>query len=146
MKFKAKGKAEAPVKSKVKAPVKAAVVETPKAVIDTKNYAYEKFRVKSGSGRIRQSRSNGDAVALAMMGLSHDQSVEVMNDNKLGDKLSKYLNTLNHGHFRMLLGASLRGLIKNGETVKIGEHKVSSLTQKIKSDAIVPVASKRNAA
>jgi hypothetical protein len=90
--------------------------------------------------------NNGDAVALAMMGLSHDQAVEVMTDNGLADKLSKHLGALNPGHFRMLLGASLRGLIKNGNTVKIGEHKVSSLTQKIKSDAILPVTSKRSAA
>ncbi|MDD1762968.1 MAG: hypothetical protein LUQ59_12125 [Methanothrix sp.] len=100
-------------------------------VIDTSKYDYKTLRVRDRNGKLRHSVSNGDAVSLAMLNMDHDALVNVMLANKLEDRFSKHAKTLNHGHFRMILGQALRALVRRGKKVKIGKHRIEALDQKI---------------
>lgn len=100
-------------------------------------YDYEKTRVRGVDGKIKHSVSNGDAVAKAMTVLvatAKDLRAalgKVVKENKLGDKLQidQYDNL---GLFRMSLGNCLRGLVRNGTPVTIGDNTVKTLEQNVK--------------
>jgi hypothetical protein len=116
-------------------------------------YEYEKTRVRGVDGKIRHSLSNGDAVAKAMTVLVAEAKdlraalAKVARENKLGAKLNidQYDNL---GLFRMSLGNSLRGLVRNGTPVTIGDVTVKSLEQNVKVPEVkdVEAAPKKKAA
>lgn len=105
--------------------------------IDASAYNYEKTRVRGVDGKVKHSVSNGDAVAKAMTVLvatAKDLRValgKAVKENKLGDKLNidQYDNL---GLFRMSLGNCLRGLVRNGTPVIIGDVTVKTLEQNVK--------------
>lgn len=101
-------------------------------VINTGSYNYGKVKVKDADGKSRTSRGNGDAVATAMLGLSHDELLKVMKKNGLTDKLGDKPGKVNNGQFRMLLGNSLRALVRGGTPVDINGVEVKSLVQRVK--------------
>lgn len=105
--------------------------------IDASEYNYEKTKVRGVDGKLKHSVSNGDAVAKAMTVLvatAKDLRValgKVVKENKLGAKLNidQYDNL---GLFRMSLGNCLRGLVRNGTPVVIGDITVKTLEQNVK--------------
>lgn len=101
---------------------------------DRNAYKYDRTIVRTTSGRSRHSYTNGDAVAIAMLGLEFEEILDVMHQNGLEDRLEQYADRPNHGQFRMLLGNSLRALIRHGTPVLIGDHVIRSLDQKISSN------------
>ena len=105
-------------------------------VIDVSDRDYKVTRIRGKDGRIRHSRSNGDAVAMAMLGMSHEALGKVMKANGL-DRLKPYLDSKNPGHFRMILGQALRGMVRRDEEVIIGRNSITKLTQKVDVSKIV---------
>lgn len=115
--------------------------------IDASAYGYEKTKVRGADGKLKHSVSNGDAVAKAMTVLvatAKDLRValgKVVKENKLGAKLNidQYDNL---GLFRMSLGNSLRGLVRNGTPVVIGDVTVKTLEQNVKVPEVKDVEPK----
>ena|SRR5438128_2895153 len=118
--------------------------------IDASEYGYETTKVRDVHGKIRNSVSNGDAIAKAMqvlMATSKDLRAalaRVVRDNKLQDKLNidQYDNL---GLFRMSLGNCLRGLVRNDTPVTIGEVTVKSLEQHVKVPEVTDVPERKPA-
>lgn len=104
-------------------------------IIDRDKYNYERVQYADPkTGKRRSSYSNGDAVATAMLGIDQKGLEKVMRDNGLKEKLGKHVESAaNPGQFRMLLGNSLRAMVKRGEEVTIGDHVIKKLDQKIKA-------------
>jgi hypothetical protein len=105
-----------------------------KAVIDASAYNYGVFKVRGKDGAVHYSRGNGDAVHRATLlhiaaGGTLKQLIEA-NKLEVSGKSSA-----NEGQLRMTIGTALRGKVRNGETVKIGKHRVDKLTQK---DPVLP--------
>lgn len=101
----------------------------PPMSIDPKRY--DAVKLRGADGRLRLSRGNGDAVATAMLGLDHDALVKVMRANGLADKLGAYANPAVAGRFRMLLGNSLRALVRKGTPVDVAGTEVRTLKQRV---------------
>lgn len=99
-----------------------------KSVVDTKNYKYGAVKFRDADGKLRHTADNGDAIAKAMRAhVAAGGTIEqIVADNGLEVKKSG-----NAGLFRMSVGGVLRGKVRNGETVKIGKLKVSSLKQRV---------------
>ena len=57
--------------------------------------------------------------------------IKVMKDNHLEEKLSRHLKGKNPGHFRMMLGQALRGMVGRKTPVKIKGQTISRLNQKV---------------
>lgn len=96
------------------------------------NYEYNTLSTKDHTGKTRHSKGNGDAVqrALLVYVAGGGDLAKVVKVNGLQDKLdpAKYDNT---GLFRMALGNSLRGLVRAGTAVTIGDLVVKSLDQRV---------------
>lgn len=106
--------------------------------IDRAKYNYETTKVRDKDGKVRHSAGNGDAIASAMLGMTHDDMVATVKANGLNDKMAKHITgAVNTGMFRMALGNVLRGLVRKGTPVTIGAHTVKKLDQKIDTRDIV---------
>lgn len=99
-------------------------------VIDTSAYKYEALRIRGKDGKLHYVRGNGDAVvrALALHCIVNGKSIDqVIKANKL-----ETANHANAGQLRMAVGGQLRGLIRNGTPVVIGDVTLKSLDQNVK--------------
>ena len=110
-------------------------------MIDRTKHQYEVTRFVDKAGKTRTSLGNGDAVAKAMLGLDPDAVVRVMKKNGLEDKLGRHVGKVNSGQFRMFVGNALRGKVRRGEEVVVGDLTIKSLDQRV----AVPEASARKA-
>lgn len=103
-----------------------------KSVVDTSEYQYKTTKYVGKDGKTHTSRGNDDAVARAMLQFvaSGKDLMQIVRANGLTDRLDikKYDNV---GLFRMSLGNALRGLVRNGTPVKIGDIEVKTLSQRI---------------
>jgi hypothetical protein len=131
-------------KAKTKA---AAVPEEKNGMID--HTRYEVFKYTGDDGKTHYSRGNGDAIAVALRGMSIDDQHQVARDNDMSEMLDNVY--ANHGQFRMALGVKLRAIVRKGEKMagsgekvpgdywpRIGGRVIRSLTP-----AVAPVASPR---
>ena len=97
------------------------------SVIDQDKYKYERVKHTGADGKARHTASNGDAIAVALRGLTRDQITDVARHNGVAEeKLDKW-EKLNAGMFRMNAGLALRKLVKAGTHVKISGHAVTAL-------------------
>jgi hypothetical protein len=98
--------------AKKKAPVKAKTKPAqPKVMIDHRRY--EPVKVVRADGQAHYSRDNGDALAVAMRGMTIKELQQVAKDNDL--KSMDLTDYVGHAQFRMALGLRLRGVIRRGE-------------------------------
>lgn len=100
-------------------------------MLDVKRYQYSRIKIRNKDGKAIYSAGNKDAVARAMLGLDKAGLVEVMNDHDLKDKVGKHAKGKNVGHFRMILGQALRGMVNRGEKVKVQGHVIKDLKQAV---------------
>lgn len=93
---------------------------------------YTKTRVVGHDGRIRHSKSNDDAVARAMLVFTAGGGdiAKVIKANGLGDKYKPEQHD-NQGLLRMMVGNSLRALVRAGTPVVIGDVTVKTLEQRV---------------
>lgn len=109
-----------------------AKADTPSPSDSLSAYDYKTLTTRDKDGRTRSSKGNGDAVqkALLVYVAAGGDLVKVVKANGLQDRLdpAKYDN---QGLFRMSLGNSLRGLVRNGTHVTIGDVVVKSLDQRV---------------
>lgn len=103
--------------------------------IDKDNYV--KHRVRDANGRLRYSLHRDDAISRALFGMQIDELYDVA---KANDLLTKYPKDYgkNFGHYRMMLGTTLRNIVKKGGSVKIGKHRITSLDQHIAIQEAAP--------
>lgn len=117
--------------------------DTPSPTDSLSQYNYATLTTKDKDGKTRHSKGNGDAVqkALLVYVAAGGDLAKVVKANGLQDKLdqAKYDNM---GLFRMSLGNSLRGLVRNGTHVTIGDVVVKSLDQRVAVPEAVAVAPK----
>lgn len=101
-------------------------------IVDTSKYNYDRTSIVGADGKTRHSASNGDAIAKAMLVFiaGGGDIAKVIKANGLGDKydVAKYDNM---GLLRMSVGNSLRGLVRNGTPVTIGDIVVKTLEQRV---------------
>lgn len=113
--------------------------------IDTEKHQYAAMRVRDKSGKLINSRGNGDAIAKAFLlmradGLTVDDIIDkVAKANKLGDRMDEH-SKKPPGQRRMALGVMLRALVKAGTPVKIGKVQVEKLNQKVDMPKVEPKA------
>lgn len=93
------------------------------------SYKYDTTRIQGKDGRVRHSVGNGDAVANAM--LLHTAKGGTLAQVVKANSLNLKQGDRNDGLFRMSIGVVLRGMIRNGESVKIGSVTVKSLKQRV---------------
>jgi len=114
--------------------------------IDASKYEYSKARIRDSRGNARTVVSNGDAVANALtLLLTQGKTLEsVVRANKLPMDRQDYVN---NGQFRMAIGNSLRGRVRRGEAVTIGDLTIKSLEQRVNVpiEADAPAAVKKAA-
>lgn len=96
---------------------------------------YDAIEYLDSEGKLKKSRGTGDAVALAMLGMSEDEVRKTAEDNEL-----EISNKPNFGLYRLAVGNSLRAKIAQGESVVIGSFTVKKLDQKINNPAIKAAA------
>lgn len=101
------------------------------SVIDTDKFSYETTKVRGKDGKIKHSKNNGDAIAKAFtVFLATGKDImQVVRANKLTERLKG--RDVNSGLFRMTLGVILRGMVRKGEHVQIGDVTVKSLEQRV---------------
>jgi len=116
--------------------------EKGKSFIDRDKYVYEVTRVRGADGRMKASRTNGDAVARAMLGMSPQQVEEVIAQNGLSDKLGRHIGVRTPGQLRMLAGNALRHMLKQGSSIVIGDNTIKRLDQEVTGATAVPRAPK----
>lgn len=108
-----------------------------KTTIAASEYDYATTKVVGKDGKTKASIGNGDAVQRAMLKFSAagKDLMQLVRANKLTDRLDekKYDNK---GLFRMALGNALRGLVRNGTHVVIGDVTVKSLDQRVALDEV----------
>lgn len=105
---------------------------------------YNKTRALTAEGKIRNSSGNGDAIFMALLGMSTAELVEVANGNLLGIKPEDYSNS---GQFRMAVGNKLRGrfdkqtreLRDDSKPVVVNGAEITSLDQEVKTDRQAPI-------
>lgn len=119
---------------------------TAASVVDTDTYDYKSTKIRDSSGRVRTSRNNGDAVAKAMLlHLAGGGDVSaVIKANKLDERMKPHAKK-QPGLLRMILGVMLRGMVRNGEPVKIGKITVERLNQAIEMPKVEPAPPRRPA-
>lgn len=100
--------------------------------IDASAYDYEKTKIRNKDGSLRHSLSKNDAVARALLVFTAGggKIMKVARDNGVADKF-KGREDGNQGLLRMAVGNSLRGLVRNGTHVTIGDIVVKSLEQRV---------------
>lgn len=98
---------------------------------------YGRTRVLTAEGKVRHSATNGDAVAQAMFGMSRDDLVTAATVNGLETRMLKH-NDKPNGQFRMNLGNMLRAMVRKGNAVKIGKHRVEKLDQPVQVTNLAP--------
>lgn len=99
-------------------------------VIDTKKFQYLRIKIRNYEGKVFYSANNKDAVSKLLFGMKKDAMIGVMHANGLDERISKHA-TKNLGHFRMILGQSLRHLVLKGTAIHVGGVLVTSLDQKV---------------
>lgn len=97
-------------------------------VVDNKKYKYERIKLRGPNNEVAYSASSADAVARALFRLSKEDLVKVLQANGM-DHVVHHADTMNPGHFQMVVGQSLRAILNKGSPVVIGPHTVSSLDQ-----------------
>jgi len=100
-------------------------------ILDTEKYKYDRMKVRDKSGKVRYSANNGDSIARAMVGMVKEDLIVVMKKNGLEEKLSKHTRGKSPGHFRMILGQALRGMVGRGEQVVIRGQQINTLKQRV---------------
>lgn len=119
--------------------------KTSKTVIDASRYDYKVSKFRGKDGKVRTSRGNDDAVARAMLAFlaTGKDLMQVARANKLADRydIKKYDNV---GLFRMSLGNALRGLVRNGTPVVIGNETIKSTSQRVSGPENVKAAAKKS--
>lgn len=100
-------------------------------IIDTTKYDYDKTKFRDGEGKARFSKSNGDAVAQALLGADRDALIAVVKANGLEAKFKELVKHDDTGVFRMSLGNSLRAMVRKGTGVKVRGHSITKLDQKV---------------
>lgn len=115
------------------------------SVIDSSRYKYDVTKVRGSDGRIRHSRSNQDAIANALLVFTSGGGnlSRVVRDNKIGDKMKPHEDK-GAGMYRMNLSNILRGLVRNGTPVTIGDVTVKKLDQNVKVPAEAPAKKARS--
>lgn len=103
------------------------------SIIDREKYNYDRVKVQDKEGKTRYSYSKGDAVARAMLGMDHEDLVKIVKGNKvLDERIGRHADKpANSGQFRMMVGNSIRALVKRGTPVKVGKHTISDLNQDV---------------
>lgn len=101
------------------------------AMIDRTKYAYQSTRVTDPkTGKVRVSVGNMDAVARAMLLVTSDDLIKIAKKNGLDKYDAAKRDSVNPGQFRMQVGNALRGKVRKGEEVTIGEVVVKKLDQR----------------
>lgn len=103
-----------------------------KGIVDREKYQYDKVKLRGKDGKLRQSVGNGDAVATAMLGMSHADVKRAAKENGLKIKESG-----NPGTYRMTVGQSLRARVRRGEPVTVAGVVIKKLDQRVKMPDIV---------
>lgn len=93
-----------------------------------KKYVYPRIRVRGPDGRIHYSAGAVDAISKAMFGMTYKQLIEVMDQNNLRQRLERHLPK-RIGHFKMILGQTLRARVRAGQTVTVRGVRVVELDQ-----------------
>lgn len=114
------------------------------STIDASAYDYKTTKVLDGKGKVVSSTGNGDALQRAMHAFkaTGKDFMQVARANKVDIDSKQYDNA---GLFRMALGNKLRGLVRNGTPVVVGDITVKSLDQNVKLaevDGAAPKAAK----
>lgn len=100
-------------------------------IIDRSKYEYGTVRVADPkTGKVRNSTSNGDSVARALLAIPFDDLMKVAKKNGIEDTIAKHVNNLNPGQVRMITGNALRAKVRKGEEVIIGDVVVKKLDQR----------------
>lgn len=97
---------------------------------------YPKIQYLDADGKLKSTRSNGDAVALALLGLGPNELQKVAKTNGV----EYVVDATNAGLARLRFGNSLRAKVKAGDAVTIGEFVVKKLDQKIVPPSIKAAA------
>jgi hypothetical protein len=97
------------------------------SVIDQEKYKYERVKHVGPDGKAKHTASNGDAVAVALRGLSRERITEVARANGVDEARLDKWERLNSGMFRMNAGQALRKIVRAGETVHVGEMAITAL-------------------
>lgn len=98
-------------------------------VVDTTKYKYDRIKVRGPDGVARYSAGNKDAVAKSLMGMTKEQLLKVAQSNGLN--LAAHFDSRNNGHFRMIVGQSLRSVVIKGGTITIHGVKIAALDQPV---------------
>jgi len=97
------------------------------ALLDTKKYNYERVKHTDSEGKTRHTTSNGDAMAVALRGLTLSEVEDVARRNGVPEASLDKWSHLNAGMRRMNMGLALRKIVKGGTPVHVGDHTVTSL-------------------
>jgi len=92
-------------------------------------YKYERIKLRDPEGKVHYSANSADAVARALLGMTQDQLIKVLQTNALDHVIPH--KAKNAGQFRMIVGGALRARIAKGEHVRIGPYTVSDLKQDV---------------
>lgn len=115
-------------KKKVIAKAVVASEEGRNGFIDPSRYSRTTF-LDPKTGKTRHSAGNGDAVATALLHVSNDKLDTIARANKVPDFVGREF--VNQGQRRMALGNRLRGMVRKGDPVVIGEHSIRKLDQRV---------------
>lgn len=94
------------------------------ASIRDRNYA--KIQYLDSEGNLKTTQGNGDAVAMALLGIGADELPKICKANGI-----EFSEKANNGQTRMAVGNSLRAMVKRGEPITIGDITVKKLDQKV---------------
>lgn len=122
------------------------------AMIDRSKYKYTTTRIiDPDTGKHRVATHNNDAIARAMLSVKSTDLQKIARKNGLAemgdlnaDKLAK--GDINAGQFRMNIGNALRGKVRKGEPVEIGDVTIKKLDQREPVVKDVPAPERKAAA
>lgn len=97
-------------------------------VVDTTKYKYYRVKVRGPDGKARYTAGSKDSIAKSLFGFSREELLKVAEANDLD--LTAHASK-NVGHFRMILGQTLRNIITKGRKVKINGATIGSLKQSV---------------
>lgn len=98
-------------------------------VVDTTKYKYNRIKVRGPDGVARYTAGNHDAIAKSLTGMSKQKLFEVAQANGLA--LDNHFKLRNSGHFRMIVGQALRGIVLRGNKAVIDGVEISALDQPV---------------
>lgn len=98
-------------------------------VIDTKRYKYDRLKLRDPNGVAHYSATKLDAVARSLVGMNAAGMVAVLQENGL-DYVVRH-SEKKIGHFRMIVGQSLRAILNKGSPVMVRGLMIKTLDQDV---------------